>query len=55
MCTVNATIESEDKWAEEKLSKCEGKALEISAVLGNLMSKIGHDDFEKKKEVNRNY
>ena len=26
--TVNASAESEEKWAEEKLSKCEGIVLE---------------------------
>lgn len=51
VCTVNATIEIEEKWAEEKLSKCEGMVLENSAVLGNLMSKIGPMELEKKKKI----
>ena len=38
---VNASTEIEEKWAEEKLSKCE------EMVLENLMSKIGSMELEK--------
>lgn len=49
--SVNATVENEEKWAEEKLSRCEGMVLENSAVLGNLADKIGHLELEKKKKL----
>ena len=48
---VNASTEIEEKWAEEKLSKCEGMVLENSAMLENLMSKIGPMELEKKNEI----
>ena len=51
VCTVNASVEIEEKWAEEKLSKCEGMVLENSAVLENIMSKIGHMELEKKEKL----
>ena len=48
---VTATTESEEKWAEEKLSKCEGMVLKNSEVLKNLEEKLGPMETEKKDKV----
>ena len=49
MSAVNATIESKEKWAKEKLSKYEGMVLENSIVLENLKDKVGPIEVEKKE------
>ena len=55
---VNATQASEEKWAGEKLSKCEAVVLENSTILENLNHKLKHVNLEKRErltEVIRKY